>query len=126
MSETAAAVDPVERFIYLHALDVLLTSDFALGQFLEDPDGLLKEGFDLHPEDGTLSLNEAFTRAMPDDEETVEALLIHSRIEFLVESMLRSITPEGVAAAADYFHAIGTEKVAKALALTRNGGDDAA
>ncbi|HXH89382.1 MAG TPA: hypothetical protein VNI55_12345 [Gaiellaceae bacterium] len=107
-----------EQYIELAALELLLTSNYALGDALEP---LLKtidltEGVNLSVRGS--DLDGLFGEVMPDDEDQLDALVISGRHELLVARMLRAITPDVIAESAAYFERIGTEKLARANALT--------
>jgi len=109
-----------EQYIELAALEILLTSNYAL-RFALEP--LLKtinldEGVDLSVRGSGENLDDLFGEVMPDDEESVDALVTHGRHELLVARMLRAITPDVIAESAAYFEKLGAEKLARANALT--------
>ena len=125
----AEVANPVERYIELAALETMLTSGLALGQFFDDHiktiDSLNDDHIDVKAGDNP-SLDELFSLVCSgEDEETVEQLLIEARIELLMATMLRSIMPRRVAEAADYFHQLGTEKTAAAHRMMRGEASDA-
>ena len=63
--------------------------------------------FDIVPSDGGLSLSDAWKAADRGDE-TQHDLIRHAPSELLVETLLRELTPERVATAADLFHTLAT------------------
>lgn len=105
------AADEIDRYIELDALEVLLTSGFALGPAIHPhlhAIDIETEGLDLIPlTDTQSSLLGLFSRVMPDEVEVSrEGQLIHARTELTVARLLRSITPELVDSAATYFEGL--------------------
>lgn len=121
----------LERYIELGALELLLTSDCALAPCF---DRLLKtvnltDGMNLAPHGGGPDLSTAFAVAIPSDDDTLERmngpdrLVMDARKELLVETMLRSITPEAIDQATDYFHTIAMSKLEQAGAQLDGASD---
>ncbi len=83
----------------------------------------------LAPHGGGPDLSTAFAVAIPSDDDTLERmngpdrLVMDARKELLVETMLRSITPEAIDQATDYFHTIAMSKLEQAGAQLDGASD---
>ena len=124
-TSTTAELD--ERYIALYALEMVMTSGYALGEmFGEIVDAKVLDfgnGFDLHPRDEGPSEDECFMTAMPQErDETVEGKVISARVDLLIAKLLRSITPAAIEEKAAYFTALAEVRLDEASQLVATGG----
>jgi hypothetical protein len=105
----------VETWVELNALDVLLTSGFALGRVFKkhlsvvlDEDGV---NLDLDRDDvPDLQTAFAFTYP-PHDDHTLQAKVAGARSDLLIARLLRSITPEVIEESASYFEGLAATQL---------------
>jgi hypothetical protein len=122
-STTAVTLEEIQRYMELSALELLVSSGFALGgalsEHLEHVD--LEDGYDIRPHDDKPGLIDSFNAIMTEKfDSSREGRLFHARGSLLLARMLRSITPEVVNEAASYFEALAAHHLEDAFTGKEN------
>lgn len=126
----AATVEPtiVDWYRELNALEIVLSSNYALGDaFQEHLQAVdLSEGLNLQPggPGNPPSLWQAFGEVVPDDEDARPADKVRqAREHLLIARLLRAITPELIDESASYFEGLAAENLADVDLKELSGGN---
>jgi hypothetical protein len=101
----------LERYIELRAFELLVSSNCALGQVLNDHlhSFDLEDGLEIVPEDKGKGLNALWAELMPEEfEGSTGGDVVGARVDLLLARMVRSITPDVVERTAQHFESLAT------------------